>query len=100
MLHAAGSLHDLHDGPAGLHPQSSILCAADRDVPDVPLREPLRASSGSVLHDPLRAALRLPSGSGHMLPAHVQRAGGTHLQCSELQRADSSLFRRSDGSLF
>lgn len=100
MLHAAGTLHDLHDGramlyetrpvhdlhdgSADLHSPGSLLRAAHRQLPDVPLSDEVRAAAGSMLHDALRATVRLPPGSSSSLlplPDDV-RPGAADLQCA------------------
>ena len=64
MLHAARPLHGVHDGAADVHASSPVLRAPLRDVHDLQVSVALRSPSGSVLHDPLCAALRLPAGPG------------------------------------
>ena len=76
MLHAPYPVYDLHDGAADVHPQGALLRASHRHLSDVPLRDALRSATGSVLHDALRAASRLPPGSGAgLLPGSLQPAG-------------------------
>ena len=59
-----------------LHAAGSLLRGPDGTVHDLPDRHPVRAASGSVLHDPLRAALRLPAGSGAgLLPPGTDLCG-------------------------
>ena len=83
MLHPPRPLPGLHDGAADLHPQGPLLRAAYGHLPDLSVSDSLRAPSGSMLHDPLCAALRLPAGSrAGLLPATGQLRG------PELCRAD------------
>ena len=99
MLHAAGSLHDMHHGATDVHPQGSVLRAALRQLHDVPLSDPLCAPSGAGLHDTLRPALCLPPGSGSSLRstgADVQRSGAD-VQCSRRSHLRSAGTRSTKG---
>jgi hypothetical protein len=76
MLYPSRSLPGLHDGAADLHSQSPLLRAAHCILPDLPVSDSLRPPSGSMLHDPLCASLRLPpSPRAGLLPATGQLCG-------------------------
>src|SRR5258707_203129 len=94
MLHTTDSLHDVHDGSTVLHASGTLLCAANGDVSDVPVSNPMCAPSGSMLHDPLRSALRLPPGSGPVLPSHVRRPDGPHVRRPYVCRPGSAYRQR------
>jgi len=88
MLHAQGRLHDLHDGAADVHAESSLLRPADRHLHDVPVSDALCPPSGAMLHDAVRAALRLPPGSGSGLHPAGPDVRRPDLRCSDLRCSD------------